>query len=443
MIFEVSKRPRCSWLLMIATFALVFCGHALASVEVAQQLQDPNPKEREKAARQLGQEDDPANVVILAKAIQDKDEKVRMAVVKSLIHLGSPASLEPLARSVQDGIPEIRWLSIDGIVNFYMPGFIDSGFGSYFRSIGSKVGSLFSDVDTVVVTEDVKVDPAAIHALVLSMNGAPDTTTRTRATRALGILRAKEAIPDLLQAAFSNNTELIGATLVAFEKIKDPTVGPRISFLLNYPQKDIQKRAASTLGVLKTESAIPDLVRLFQNNSDDKSLRAVALESLAFMPNKDTAPLFSNNINDKDKSVRASAALGLGRLKDATYLAQLEKALASEKDTAVRLALDFAIVNHGKMDSLPELIENLDSRIHSGEARPYLIELARDAGVRAALRNSLFSKNDDIRRNLCIVFGTSGDGASIPDLEVLSRDRKSDVAEEASRAIRMIRARGV
>ena len=414
---------------------------ALGSVEAEKQLQDPDPKVREKAVKQLGQEDDPANVSILATAVKDKDGKVRLAVVKSLIHLGTPASLPPLSRAVEDGFPEIRLLAIDGLLNFYLPGYVDTGFGGFFRSLGNKVGGLFSDVDTVVIPADVKPDPDVIRTLSVTLNGAPGMETRVRAARALGILRAQAAVPDLLKATFSNQVDLIVETLGAFQKIKDTSVGPRIIFLLNYPQKSVQKSAAEALGILRTEAAIPELQKLFEN-SDDKNIRAAALDALAFMPVKATAPVFVTFLEDQDRRLRASSALGLGRLQDPGNLSALETAEEAEKDTGVRLALDFAMVNGGKTDSLKEMVSNLSSRVHRGEARPYLIELARDPKIREALRPYLYSSDADIRKNLCIVFGASGDSASISALEPLLRDRDAEVANEANRAIRIIQSRG-
>ena len=433
---------RCWSTLIWGAWAVLLPVVALASVEAEQQLKDPDPKVREKAARQLGQEDNPANVTILATAVQDKDEKVRGAVVKSLIRLGTPASLPPLSTAVRDGIPEIRLLAIDGLVNFYLPGYVDTGFGGFFRSVSKKVEGLFTDVDTAVVPADVKPDPDVIRTLGLTVNGAPDTQTRVRAARALGILRAQDAVPELLKAAFSDNVDLINESLRAFGKIQDVSVGQRILFLLNYPQKSVQESAASTLGVLRTEAAIPDLTRMFQNQ-DDKDVRAAALDALAFMPTKDTVGLFAKSLDDKDKRLRTSAALGLGRLRDPSYLGALERAEGAEKDTGVRLALDFALVKESKMDPLRELVSNLSSRLHRGEARPYLIELARDPKVRETLVPYLYSKDSDIRRNLCVVFGASGDSSSVSYLDVLLRDPDPEIANEAGRAIRILHMRGM
>jgi HEAT repeat protein len=361
--------------------------------------------------------------------------------VKAVIRLGSPASLEPLTKAVQDGIPEIRYLAIDGLVNYYLPGYLDIGFGGFFRNLSSRVEALFSDVDTAVIEADVIPATEVIRTLTNALNGAPDMNTRVRAARALGILRSREAVPELMKAAFSNNVDLILATLTAFEKIKDPSVGPRLTFLLKYPQKRVQEAAASALGVLRAEAAIPDLQQMFLNNPDDKDIRAAALDSLAFMPNKDTATLFTKYLSDKDRKLRMSSALGIGRLEDPSYAESLLKARQAEKDAGVRLALDFALVKAGKMESLRPLVTGLTSRVHRGEALPYLIELARDKNVRGALRPYLFSKEADIRENLCAVYGASGDESALPDLEVLLRDRKPSVSDEANRAIRLIRSR--
>ncbi|MDP2734973.1 MAG: HEAT repeat domain-containing protein, partial [bacterium] len=274
------------WVVLAGASLLAATG--LAQVELEKQLQDPDPKFREIAARQLGDLGNPAYVSALAAVVQDQDEKVRMAVVRALVRLGSPASLPPLGLAVRDGIPEIRYLAIDGLVNFYIPGYVDTGFGGFFRSVSKRVEGLFSDVDTLVVDPDVKLDGEVVRTLRQTLTGAPDMNTRSRAARALGIFRAQEALDDLVQAAFSDNVGLIAEVLRALQKIKDTSAGPRITFLLNYPQENIQERAAETVGLLRTEEAIPDLQQLLQN-SDSKVVRATALEALAFMPSAETA----------------------------------------------------------------------------------------------------------------------------------------------------------
>jgi HEAT repeat protein len=341
-----------------------------------------------------------------------------MTVVRSLIRLGSPASLAPLSLALRDGIPEIRYLAIDGIVNFYLPGYVDTGFGGFFRSVGRRMEGMFSDVDTVVADPDINIDPEVLRIFRQSVTGAPDMLTRARVARALGILRVKEVVPDLVEAAFSDNADLILESLRALQKIKDVSSGPRIAFLLMYPQKEVQIQAALTLGLLRVEEAIGDL--------------RVTLEATEDI-----------DVLDRERKLRIPAALGLGRLKNPEHLPHIEQARERERDSSVRLALDFALISHGRLEYVNEVVEELASRARRGEARPYLIELAREGPVRDALYAHLYSRNAEVRKNICVVLGASGDSNSIVQLDNLLRDRDPEVALEASRAIRFLRSRGL
>jgi HEAT repeat protein len=425
-----------------AVFCLVAASAWGLQTGVEQQLQDPDARVRERAVKEIGEQGNPAYVSVIAPLVQDSEERVRTTVVRSLIRLGSPASLAPLSLAVRDGIPEIRYLAIDGIVNFYLPGYVDTGFGGFFRSVSRRVEGMFSDVDTVVADPDINLDPEVLRVFRQSVTGAPDMQTRARVARALGILRVKETIPDLVQAAFSDNTELILESLRALQKIKDLSAGPRIAFLLMYPQKDVQIQAALTLGLLRVEEAIGDL-RVTLETSEDNDIRAAALDALAFMPNESTALLFMRHLLDREKKLRIPAALGLGRLKSPEHLPHIEQARQRERDASVRLALDFALVSHGRLEYVNEIVDELESRARRGEARPYLVELARESPVRDALYAHLYSRNAEVRKNICIVLGASGDSNSIVQLDNLLRDRDAEVALEASRAIRILRSRGL
>ena len=167
------------------------------------------------------------------------------------------------------------------------------------------------------------------------------------------------------------------------------------------------------------------------------------LDALAFMRQEGTAPLFVRHLTDRDRRLRGPAALGLGRLKGSQHTSNLDQAYQGERDAGVRLALAFALASHGRLEYVNEIVSQMESRARRGEARPYLIELARERPVREALYAHLYSRDAEIRKNLCMVFGASGDSASIAQLENLLRDRDSEVALEASRAIRILRSRGM
>ena len=99
-----------------------------AQIEAENRLRDPDARVRERAVRELGENNNPAYVSIVGGLVRDPDDKVRMTVVRALVRMGTEASLAPLSLAVRDGTPEIRYLAIDGIVNFYLPGYVDTGF---------------------------------------------------------------------------------------------------------------------------------------------------------------------------------------------------------------------------------------------------------------------------------------------------------------------------
>ena len=74
--------------------------------------------------------------------------------------------------------------------------------------------------------------------------------SRANAARAAGILRARPALPALVDALRSKNSELIFECLVALQKIDDPSAGPSVSFLAHDLDNRVQATALETIGVL-------------------------------------------------------------------------------------------------------------------------------------------------------------------------------------------------
>ena len=61
---------------------------------------------------------------------------------------------------------------------------------------------------------------------------------RANAARAVGILRGKAAVPDLIEAAHSKNTDVIYESLIALQKIRDESAGPRVEFPAARPRPE-------------------------------------------------------------------------------------------------------------------------------------------------------------------------------------------------------------
>jgi hypothetical protein len=74
-------------------------------------------------------------------------------------------------------------------------------------------------------------------------------------------------------------------------------------------------------------------------------------------------------------------------------------------------------------------------------AQAYLIEAARDPGVRKTLEQSLKTATKDEKIQLVQILALSGDKETVPYLDDLSRDQDTDVAQAALNASRTLKAR--
>ena len=190
---------------------------------------------------------------------------------------------------------------------------------------------------------------------------------------------------------------------------------------------------------------MPDLADVLKRARDAKGRRA-ALTAIAMLPTETSRPLYQQYLHDKDDRLRAAAAEGFARLRTPGDLPLLEKAWQEDGKTSPRLSLAFAQVMLGKTElsefsPLQFLINTLNSASYKGEAFPFLVELARDDKIRAALYRPMAAGTNDEKIGLAGVLARSGDQSSIPELQKLSNDPNPEVAKEALRAVRTLQAR--
>jgi HEAT repeat protein len=401
----------------------------------------------------LAQEVHPKDIREVAKAgsgalprlqefLKNPDIDVRVEAVKQITEIGTARSLDPLILATQDNDPEVQIRATDGLVNFYLPGYVKTGFAASLKRAGSSIKGKFTDTNDQVVDPYIMVRRDVISALGLLARGGGNLQARANAARAVGVLRGQAAIPDLLEAIRSKDTDLIYESLVAMQKIRDPSAAAGISFLLRDLNQKVQVAAIETVGLLKNQDELPDLVDAL-NRAKDAKVRRAALTSIAMMPAESSRTLYARYLQDKDDNLRAAAAEGFARLQNPTDLPMIQKAWMDEGKTPARLALAFAQVMLGVRDTgefspLPYLINNLNSAFYRDVAYAYLVETARDPQVRSAIYPAIAKGTKDEKISLARVLGRSGDQESIPYLEKLSNDTDVQVAQEGLRALRTL-----
>jgi len=381
----------------------------------------------------------------LQELLKDPDSDVRIEVVKQLTQIGTQYSLDPLIQATADNDPEVQIRATDGLVNFYLPGYVETGFGASIKRVGTSIKGKFTDTNDQVIDPYVSVRPEVITALGKLARSGGNMDVRANAARAIGVLRGKAAVPDLIEALRSKDSGVIYQSLNALQKIRDESAAPRISFLLNDFDPKVQLAAIETTGLLQNKEAVPNLTNVLQRTKDAKVKRA-ALTAIAMLPVEASRPLYAQYIKDKDDQLRAAAAEGYARLKNPADIPMLQQAWADETKPKARLSLAFALVMLGKTEisefsPLQFLINNLNSAAYKGIAFPFLVELARDPGVRSALYRPLTTGTKDEKIGLAGVLARSGDKESLAQLQKVSNDPDPDVQKEILRAIRTLQSR--
>ena len=423
---------------------LILLAAAIAPSRAAQQaegLNSTDPKVRAKAAKDLAKNGTPADVPALASVIKDPEVDVRREVVAALGAIHAAESLDPLIEATRDENLKIRSLAIENLVNYYAGSSESGGFIGMWKNTWTKAKGHFTDDDSnVKIDPRINVEPKVVAALVEALNNIDALQPSRRAARGLGILLARDAVPELVKGAHTFDEERAIECLNSLLKIKEISAGPQLVDLLESPSEDIRLEAAVVVGLLKTEEAVPKLQTMYENGAN-KPTQEKSLQGLAYIGSPVSLPIFMKALWSNDKSIRAIAAEGLARAGDAQALAELEKAVNGEKSAEPRFAMMFAITALGNMTYLSDLISGLGARFRGDVVRSYLIELSRKPEMLARLYPFMSHRDTDVRRQLCTVLMYNGDASSIKHLERLSHDPKNEVAAEALRALRVVRMR--
>jgi HEAT repeat protein len=419
--------------------ALFLAGIVLLAVFSLRAQESMRPKDVRNLAKQGS-----SAIPRLQDLLHNPDVDIRLEAVKAITEIGTQASLTPLIQATADTDPEVQIRATDGLVNFYLPGYVQHGLGASLKRVGTSIKGRFTDTNQQVIDPFVIPRADVIQALS-TLVGGTSMEARANAARALGILRARAAVPALVAALRSKDSDVIYESLIALQKIRDESSGAGVVFLLHDLDERVQLAAIETVGLLRDLRAVPDLLEVLSHSRSLKVKRA-ALSALAMLPDPRSRDVYSQYLHDKDDALRAAAAEGFGRLKNPADLAMLDAAFKEEGKMAPRLALAFAEVLLGKTEisefSPFQLLINTENSVgYRGVAYAYLVEIARNPELRPVLYHAAEIGTKDEKIYLARVLAASGGQDAVPCLEKLSRDGDDQVAEEGLRALRTVKAR--
>ena len=377
--------------------------------------------------------------------LSDPETQIRHEAVKGMIELGTGASLSPLIKATADNEPEIQIQATDGLVNFYLPGYIKTGISGMLSKAGTSIKSRFAEINNQIIDGYVEVRPDVVAAIGKVAASGASMDARANSARALGILRADKALPDLKEALATKNSTVLYEVLKAYEKIRDPKAAASFGYLLKDLDDRVQLMAIETAGVLANRESLVPLRDTLQSARTLKVQRA-ALSAIGKIPDPASRDLYEHYLKDKDADLRGDAGEGFARLKNVKDLEPMVHAWSSDNKPSAKLGFAFAAVSLGKLETtgdtpLRYLVSELKSKFFQGVAQGYLIELLRDKKVREAVYPLLRDARKEEKVQLAQIFGVSGEADTVPYLEALQSDPSTEVQNEGMRAMRTLKSR--
>lgn len=384
-------------------------------------------------------------IPVVAQYLNSSDADTRAEAVRQLTLIGGKETIDPLIKATADPDAEVQIRATDGLVNYYSPGYVKQGLASTINRAGSVIKTKFSDTNTQTIDTFVIVRPDVITAIGKVSSGGMGMDSRANGCRALGILLGQTAMDDLIAALRTKDTRVMYEALIAIQKIRDASAGPRVAYLVRDLDDKVQSAAIETVGLLRTKEALPSLRGIIASPRNKNAERS-AVSALALMPEATDNKMLEAYLDSKDDKLRASATEGLGRIHSNELKTTIEKVWKEDEKMLPRLAAAFGLVLNGELATSGEaplryLINTLNSGNYKDVAVAYLYEAARDQKVAQALYGPLEQGTKAEKIQLSRVLGASGDPDAVAVLEKTSRDSDAEIAQEGLRALRALRAR--
>jgi HEAT repeat protein len=396
-------------------------------------LKSPDAARRQAAVKELGAVKYRAAIPEMVPLAKDPSAPVRRELELAFENMEDAQTLPGFIVLCADPENDIRGRAVPSLVNLH----VTRAFGMSAKLISLRERVIHRedrDLDTIV-EPDVPIDPVVIETLRARL-GDSERGIRSDAIRGLGMLRAKAAVPDLLQVVREDRDDGLRFDGVrSLRKIADTSIAGDLVALLNINNDDVRNELIATLGSMRYPGAREELTRIVESGKKTESSRVLALGALADLADPASVPLFEGLKDEKDEPIRLYANEGIARTATAAMKTDISSARLVEKSERVRLAQAFALLRLGQAEYLDELVRNLEKRPTRDLAKEYLLE------TRGADRHALFAPrtvNSTTRAELADVMGLMGDPDALPTLHEMSQDADKEVARAATRATRRI-----
>jgi HEAT repeat protein len=210
---------------------------------------------------------------------KDPAAAVRRELELALENMDDAQTLPGFIVLASDAENDIRGRPVPSLVNLH----VARAFGMSAALIGLRermINRTDRDLETIV-EPDVPVDPIVIETLRARL-GDSERGIRNDTIRGLGMLRARAAVPDLLQVVREDRDDGLRFEGVrSLRKIGDTSIAADLLALLNINNDDVRNELIATLGSMRYRGAVEELTRIVESEKKGARGGAVRLVSLA------------------------------------------------------------------------------------------------------------------------------------------------------------------
>ena len=392
-----------------------------------------------------------------AAGLKSPDAATRYRAVELLKDAAYPEAAVPLAAVVTDPDNTVQLDAIAAELNIFLADKITSRkHVALVIEVRKKIsaGAAFDAGPSVLGPR-----PVPVEVLTALRRAAHDETPQValEALYAFGTLAtapmSSAARHDLLLAAAPDLAAMLGvpdlaAHLAALQvaarvfarrpqdDVADPVLGDAVIGALNDKNTTIRIAAMQALGAMRYERSVEALTQLFRYYGHG-NLAEGSLEALARIAHPASTAVFTAQLGGKNALLKLIAVEGLARQGDPARAADVQTALAGERNDAVLLAGRFAEALLAK-GSLEPIVEDLTRDKLHDQAYAYLLELA--PGRSSAFERAAQDPDTRMRADVADILGLAGDSAAIAIVEPMQKDKDPMVARAAERAAARLHA---
>ena len=204
-------------------------------------------------------------------------------------------------------------------------------------------------------------DPKSVSPLVQTMQSNPDSSIRTQALISLRNIKDSAAIEPISQQLRNDKSQTVRINAAyALGLMKDERAIPALYTALNDKIALVRINSAWALGEFGSKCNPEFLEKRMAKESDGK-VRAYIIGALGKIQSSSSVPILIDALSDKNKDVRNNAAWALGQIKDERAVPELIRLLQNENDLDVKRSVVFALGEIKHELAIEPLINQLDS----------------------------------------------------------------------------------